>query len=162
MGTRDRDTRMDPEAASASKSQVGPSNEGDGDPTSVNVGEDWVKTGGGDLMPREDDIEASIRENGTKDLEGIVFVNESSGAPDSEPPMEVAAEAVAAGSEAEPVAAGSEAVAAGSDGGNGDDAGGISTSITGLVTETWVISSMLTMGLGVIMGYKLLKGRSWL
>ena len=102
---------MDPEAAYADKSQVGPSNEGDGDQTSGNVGEDWVKTGGGDLMPREDDIEASIRENGAKDLEGIVFVNESSGAAVSEPPMEVA-ETVAAGSEA-------EAVAAGSDGGNG-------------------------------------------
>merc|ERR1712096_569016 len=104
-----------------------------------------------------------IRENGAKDLEGIVFVNESSVAAVSESPMEVA-EAVAAGSEAEAVAAGSEAeaVAAGSDGRNGDDACGISTNITGLVTETWVISSMLTMGLGVIMGYKFLKGRSWL
>merc|ERR1712096_483775 len=121
MGTRDRDTRMDPEAASASKSQMGPSNEGDGDPTSGNVGEDWVKTGGGDLMPREDDIEASIRDNGAKYLEGIVFVNESSVAAVSEPPMEVAvaagSEAEAAGSKAEAVAAGSgaEAVAAGSE-----------------------------------------------
>ena len=91
---------MGPEAtyADAVKSQVGLSSGSDGDPASdEKVGEDWVTTGSGDLMPREDDIEASIRVGGAKEVEGTVGVNEGSVASVSEPPMEVA-ESVTAGS----------------------------------------------------------------